>query len=203
MDNDNNNQNESGGESWLERLKGRSLGDIRIHDSAQAGELARRLGARAFTVGRDIYVRSELVDSRMPEGEALLAHEVTHAVEQSGGSSSDMPLLRPHVHRGATSGGSSASGGGLSVQRAGVSGTGGDVPASLPSSEVTAEAVESSALLSVQTAKSQGRSEGEQRQSKQRNRRSAQQPDTEALAERVYELMMREVIIDMERSAHL
>jgi len=158
MDNDSNNQNESGGsQSWLERLKGRSLGDIRIHDSAQAGELARRLGARAFTVGRDIYVRSELVDAKTPEGEALLAHEVTHAVEQSGGSASDMPLLRPHIHRGATSGGSGVSGGGLPVQRASAGGTtGGGVPASLASSEVTAEAVEASSLQSARLREAVG-----------------------------------------------
>jgi hypothetical protein len=206
MDNDTNNQNESGGsQSWLERLKGRALGDIRIHDSAQAGELARRLGARAFTVGRDIYVRSELVDAKTPEGEALLAHEITHAVEQSGGSASDMPLLRPHLHRSSTSGGSGASGGGLSVQRASVGGTGGSAPASLPSSEVAAEAVESSSLQSAQapSPQAQGGGGGGQRQGDQQNTQSAQSPNAEEVAERVYELMMREIIIDTERSAHL
>ena len=76
-------------------------------------------------------------------------------------------------------------------------------PASLASSEVTAEAVESSTLLSVQRYKSQGSSEGGQRQNDQRNTHSAQQPDAEELAERVYALMVQEMIIDMERSAHL
>src|SRR5215212_10081476 len=106
MDNEYDNQDESGGaQSWLERMTGRSMGDIRIHDSAQAGDLARRLGARAFTVGRDIYVRSELVNSGTPEGKALLAHEATHAAEQTGAAPSDMPLLRPQLHSFGSSGG--------------------------------------------------------------------------------------------------
>src|SRR5687768_13174499 len=80
---------------WLERLARRSLGDVRIHDSRQAGELARRLGARAFTVGRDVYMHPELASPRTPESEALLAHEMYHVAEQSGLSTGEMPLLRP------------------------------------------------------------------------------------------------------------
>ena len=197
MDNDNNSQNESGGGSWVDRLTERSLGDIRIHDSAQAGELARRLGARAFTVGRDIYVRPELVNSKTPEGEALLAHEVTHAVEQSGASVSDMPLLRPHLHRDASPGPSGSSGGGMAVQRA--SASGGSAPASLPSSEVTAEAVESSTLQSASAPQSGGGG-GAQNQEKS-NTQSSSQPNADEVAERVYALMVKEMIIDIERSA--
>src|SRR5438309_1233498 len=70
--------------AWLERVTRRSLGDVRIHDSEQAGELVRRLGARAFTAGRDIYVRPELLRPLTRENAALLAHELYHVAEQSG-----------------------------------------------------------------------------------------------------------------------
>ncbi len=193
MDNEYDNQDESGGAgSWLERMTGRSMGDIRIHDSAQAGELARRLGARAFTVGRDIYVRSELVNTGTPEGKALIAHEATHALEQSGASTSDMPLLRPQARGG------SGIGGAVSVQRAAA--TGGANPASLPASEVHAEAVESSAAQSAQG--SQG-GQAAQGKSEQQNTQASQQPNAEEVAERVYELMLREMTIDIERGAYL
>jgi hypothetical protein len=81
---------------WLERLLGRSLADVRVHDSSQAGALAGRLGARAFAAGRHIYVRPDLLRPLTPQGVALLAHELTHAVEQSGApalAAPAMPLL--------------------------------------------------------------------------------------------------------------
>lgn len=88
--------------SWVERVTRRSLGDVRIHDSAQAGALTRRLGARAFAAGRDIYVRPELLRPLTRENAALLAHELYHVAEQSGEvaapelqADTSMPLLRP------------------------------------------------------------------------------------------------------------
>src|SRR5690348_7655074 len=71
-------------QAWVERLLGRSLSDVRVHDSSQAGDLARRLGARAFTVGRHVYARPELLRAPAPQAAALLAHELTHTVEQAG-----------------------------------------------------------------------------------------------------------------------
>src|SRR5689334_15318589 len=70
--------------AWVERLLGRSLGDVRVHDSAQAGELAGRLGARAFTAGRHVYLPADLLHAPTPPRAALLAHELSHAVEQAG-----------------------------------------------------------------------------------------------------------------------
>ncbi|MDQ3927838.1 MAG: DUF4157 domain-containing protein, partial [Chloroflexota bacterium] len=80
---------------WLEKVRRRSLGDVRLHDTGQAGELARKLGARAFTVGRDIYAQPELVKPHTPQGAALLAHEMTHVAEQTGVAPEPMTLLTP------------------------------------------------------------------------------------------------------------
>lgn len=54
--------------------------DVRVHDGSRARATAARLNAMAFTTGRDIYLgpgRSES-DSR------LMAHELTHVVQQRG-----------------------------------------------------------------------------------------------------------------------
>lgn len=183
----------------LERLTRRYLGDVRIHDSHQAGELARRLGARAFTVGRDIYVRPELVKPMSPQGAALLAHELYHVAEQSGAASGpqDMPLLappshmqqpprpgtarRPSVEGRAGGRGVSPLTGGMAVQRAQ-----GAVPSSGSSSEDLAESVGQSAL-NAQMAHRRPRV------------RKPPPPDPEELAERVYDMIMRDMIIDRER----
>jgi hypothetical protein len=51
---------------------------VRIHDGKAAAADAAGLNARAFTLGRDIYLGEAAPASR---GEVLLAHELTHAVQ--------------------------------------------------------------------------------------------------------------------------
>lgn len=186
--------------SRLERITRRSLGDVRIHDSEQAGELARRLGARAFTAGRHVYVRPELLRPLTPEGAELLAHELYHVAEQSGeGVTSEaiMPLLRPSSPprggRGSSertsagagmTGGSTAAGqrkaapsANLSVQRA--------VSGGQSSSEATAEAVAGAV--------------GQQPSNK---KRKPAPPDPEAVAEIVYRQIVQELLLDRERGVY-
>jgi hypothetical protein len=174
----------------LEQVTGRSMSDIRIHDSAQAGRLAERLGARAFTVGRDIYVRPELADIATPEGAGLLAHEISHALEQTGGGL-DMPLLRPSSYSSSDGSSSSAP---LSVQRMDqTTASSQSAPASLPASEARAESVE------ARGASAGGASAGGQRSEQPES--TPQAPDAEELADRVYRLMVEELLIDRERGA--
>jgi hypothetical protein len=86
----------AGAGPWVSRLIGRSLSDVRVHDTSQAGDLAARLGARAFTAGRHVYVQPARVHPLTPEGVALLAHEMTHAVEQTGAAPvAPLPLSAP------------------------------------------------------------------------------------------------------------
>ena len=167
---------------FLDRLLSRTMSDIRIHANGRAGELTRRLGARAFTVGRDVYVRPELVEPMTPEGEALIAHELTHVAEQTGREPSDLPLLRPQTQTTSQSISASAS-----VQRA--------LPASLSSSEARAERTEGGARQSAQSSGAQG--------TKQDAMDNPTPPDAEELAERVYRMMAEELVLDRERGAHL
>jgi len=57
---------------------------IRIHANAEAESAADRLGARAFTFGDDIVFGRGEFRPHAPDGRALLAHELTHALQQRG-----------------------------------------------------------------------------------------------------------------------
>lgn len=69
--------------SEMESLLGYDLKGVRIHETRLAGELARGLGAEAFTIGSDIFAAQGKLHTATSEGKALLAHEVTHAIQQT------------------------------------------------------------------------------------------------------------------------
>jgi len=62
----------------------RDFGPVRIHTGAAASEAAHAVHARAFTVGRDIVFGSGEYQPHSPRGRRLLAHELTHVVQQGG-----------------------------------------------------------------------------------------------------------------------
>jgi hypothetical protein len=68
----------------LEPSLGESLGDVRVHTGAGAAALARAVSARAFTVGNDIFFGSGEYRPGSSEGKQLIAHEVTHTIQQRG-----------------------------------------------------------------------------------------------------------------------
>ena len=75
----------SGFRSQMEGAFGADFGEVRVHQGAQADTLNRQMTAKAFTTGNDIFLRSDAStgDSH------LMAHELTHVVQQrSGGGSS-------------------------------------------------------------------------------------------------------------------
>lgn len=61
---------------------------IQVHTDAQADELSRSLGARAFTTGNDIFFREGEYNPGSEEGQHLLLHESVHTVQQGGVSGS-------------------------------------------------------------------------------------------------------------------
>jgi hypothetical protein len=64
---------------------GSDFSRVRIHDDSNAAQLSKDLNAQAFTHGNDIYFNSGKYDPETVEGKHLLAHELTHTVQQSGG----------------------------------------------------------------------------------------------------------------------
>lgn len=69
--------------AYMERLLGYELKDVRIHETKHAGELARRLNADAFTIGKDIFASKSNLTAPDAENRGLLAHELTHFIQQS------------------------------------------------------------------------------------------------------------------------
>src|SRR5207249_4857242 len=60
--------------------------EVRVHADSQAAESAASVNAHAYTVGRDIVFGSEQYAPETGGGRRLLAHELTHFIQQSGSS---------------------------------------------------------------------------------------------------------------------
>ena len=69
----------------LEQGLNHDLSRVRIHDDAEADKLAKGVNAVAFTTGTDIFFQSGKFNPNTQTGLELLAHEVTHTVQQSQG----------------------------------------------------------------------------------------------------------------------
>ena len=69
---------------YMERRFDHDLGAVRIHADPQAARSARRLGARAFTVGTHVVFGTGEFTPSTAAGKRLLAHELTHVVQQAG-----------------------------------------------------------------------------------------------------------------------
>jgi hypothetical protein len=67
---------------------GESLADVRVHADAGAAALARSVSARAFTTGTDVYFGAGEYRPGTSAGRQLLAHELTHVVQQRGAPTS-------------------------------------------------------------------------------------------------------------------
>ena len=79
--------------SLMEHSFGRSFGDVRIHTDSASSESAVAVGAAAYTVGRDIVFGPGQYVPDSVEGRRLIAHELTHVIQQGGGSLSDVEVL--------------------------------------------------------------------------------------------------------------
>ncbi|NNE65385.1 MAG: DUF4157 domain-containing protein [Pyrinomonadaceae bacterium] len=66
----------------LENSLGANLSGVRVHTGPSAVRMAKTLNAQAFTHGRDIYFNSGAYDPQTSEGRKLLAHELTHVLQQ-------------------------------------------------------------------------------------------------------------------------
>ena len=69
--------------STMGSLLGHDFRDVRVHVGPQAAASAAALGARAYTVGRDIVFGSGEYAPSTPRGRGLIAHELAHATQQA------------------------------------------------------------------------------------------------------------------------
>jgi hypothetical protein len=69
----------------MESSFGADFGGVRIHTDHTANSLSQDLSARAFTTGQDIFFRQGAYQPENSGGRELIAHELTHVVQQGGG----------------------------------------------------------------------------------------------------------------------
>lgn len=68
----------------MESGMGADFSGVRIHTGADAVQMSNDLNAQAFTHGNDIYFNEGKYQPENKEGQHLLAHELTHTVQQGG-----------------------------------------------------------------------------------------------------------------------
>jgi hypothetical protein len=73
-----------GARTFMESRFGTGFGAVRVHHDARADTLARSIGARAFTLGRNVFFKRGEYAPESARGRHLLAHELTHVVQQTG-----------------------------------------------------------------------------------------------------------------------
>ncbi|MCP4341224.1 MAG: DUF4157 domain-containing protein [Desulfobulbaceae bacterium] len=84
-------QSLSGAEqNFFEPRFGADFGDVKVHSGDQAASLARSINARAFTLRQDVFFGAGEYSPNTYSGRKLLAHELTHVVQQNKRS-----VLRP------------------------------------------------------------------------------------------------------------
>jgi len=72
--------------SFFEPRFGVDFSQVRVHTGKTAARAAKSINARAFTTGNDIVFDNRQYSPGSTEGKQLLAHELTHVVQQRGQS---------------------------------------------------------------------------------------------------------------------
>jgi len=80
--------------AFMEPRFQRDFSHVRLHSDARAGASARAVQARAFTIGHHIVLGSGQYAPGTAAGQALLAHELAHVVQQSSISAHGPRLLQ-------------------------------------------------------------------------------------------------------------
>lgn len=78
--------------TFYESRMGHDFSGVRIHADSKAADAAQQVQAKAFTLGKDIAFNSDQYTPGTQEGKKLLAHELTHVVQQSS-------KIQPRVQR--------------------------------------------------------------------------------------------------------
>ena len=93
-------------DAGLQRSMGQAMGadfsNVKVHANSQADQLNQSIQAKAFTSGQDVFFRQGTYNPSSQGGQELIAHELTHVVQQSGGavqrqSEEIAPTLQPQV----------------------------------------------------------------------------------------------------------
>jgi hypothetical protein len=78
---------ERGTRAWMEPKFGHDFSQVRVHTDQKAAESTEAVNAIAYTVGPDVVFGAGRYEPRTEVGSHLLAHELTHVVQQSNSNS--------------------------------------------------------------------------------------------------------------------
>jgi hypothetical protein len=71
----------------MEQVMGSDFSGVKIHTDAQSDQLNQSIQAKAFTTGQDVFFRQGAYNPKSKEGQELIAHELTHVVQQDSNQS--------------------------------------------------------------------------------------------------------------------
>jgi hypothetical protein len=77
---------EESAQAHIGKATGHDFSGVRVHTSPDADALSRQLGAKAFTTGQDVFFREGAYEPHSTAGQELIAHELTHVVQQGSGA---------------------------------------------------------------------------------------------------------------------
>lgn len=83
-------------QSFMGSAMGADFSDVRIHHNHAAAKMSNALEAQAFTHGKDIYFNRGKYNPSSKDGQHLLAHELTHTVQQ--GASAQRKLIQRNTN---------------------------------------------------------------------------------------------------------
>jgi hypothetical protein len=69
----------------MEGRLGHDFSDVRVHDDGAAHDSAKAVNAHAYTVGSNVVFQRDKYDPSSSDGKVMLAHELTHVVQQRSG----------------------------------------------------------------------------------------------------------------------
>jgi len=174
----------------MESALGYDLKDVRIHETKQAGELARELQAEAFTIGADIFIAEGKLNSPTIENRGLLAHELTHVIQQTH----PQPILRSSDNLSSKSLGAPG-GKGLSK----IAGNAELPHPALQLAPIGPFQSRGSSITEEMEAAAQTAEQAVSREEEGSNRSRIPAVDAEEIAEIVYRLMQQELLLERDR----
>ena len=91
---------DAGTRACFEPRFGHDFRNVRVHSDAEAQQSAHDVSASAYTVGNDIVFGAGRYGPKILEGRRLIAHELTHVIQQQAGSMSGKLIQRAQIpHR--------------------------------------------------------------------------------------------------------
>ena len=79
---------------FFERRFGYDFSHVLVHTDTRKAEAARSFNAKAFTIGRDIVLGESQYEPESHEGRKLLAHELTHILQQRDSKTAEDSVIR-------------------------------------------------------------------------------------------------------------